>query len=103
MRWWGRRAPVAAVPALASYGLLGEAEAGRTAVRAVAALVTSEHAEVHVAVREGLARDPEAFAASLVALAGVLAQSLPEPQSTPGSLAWWALRHEVVVTQRGGR
>jgi hypothetical protein len=80
-------------------GFFGEAQAGRDAVRAVTALVTSEHDELHAAVREGLARDPEAFAASLVALAGALAQSLPSSPEVPGSLGWWALRHELLVAR----
>lgn len=96
-RWWHRPRP-APVHQILCQGPLGEEHAARDAVAAVAALVCSEHEQLRAIVAEARARDPEAFTASLIAVAGALAQSLPSSPSSPGSLAWWALRHEAIIT-----
>lgn len=95
--WWRRPQPVTR---LLCQGPLGEEQAARAAVAAVAALVCSEHEQLRAVVAEARRRDPEAFTASLIAVAGALAQSLPDSPSSPGSLAWWALRHEVALAGR---
>lgn len=80
-------------------GPLGEAQPGRDAVRAVAAMLGSEGDELARVLDEAMRRHPEAFVLSLVQLAAALALSSPEDAAVPGSLAWWALRHEVVLAR----